>query len=246
MAAPPVTWLADDTQPLPPTSQALGPTAEAPGLLAVGGELTPQRLRRGLLATASSRGSAPGQPVLWWSPDPRMVLPVTEFRLSRSLRKTIARFVATPALRAAHRQRASARDARPAPRRRATARTAPGSCREMIARLLRLARPGAQFRDLDRRRAGRRPLRRVPGAHVLRRVDVLAPHRCIEDRARARWWLLPRARHRPDRLPAEHRTPRVAGRARDPAAGFRATCTRRCSSPPVRDWTYDQAHWGDC
>jgi leucyl/phenylalanyl-tRNA---protein transferase len=36
------------------------------------------------------------QPVLWWSPDPRMVLPVAEFRLSRSLRKTISRFAVSP------------------------------------------------------------------------------------------------------------------------------------------------------
>jgi leucyl/phenylalanyl-tRNA--protein transferase len=35
-----------------------------------------------------------GQPVLWWSPDPRMVLLVDEFRLTRSLRKTIRRFAA--------------------------------------------------------------------------------------------------------------------------------------------------------
>ena len=38
----------------------------------------------------------PGQPVMWWSPAPRMVLPVSQFKLSRSLRKTIARFRRTP------------------------------------------------------------------------------------------------------------------------------------------------------
>jgi leucyl/phenylalanyl-tRNA--protein transferase len=37
-----------------------------------------------------------GQPVLWWSPDPRMVLLTDEFRLKRSLRKTIAKFIRTP------------------------------------------------------------------------------------------------------------------------------------------------------
>ena len=91
-----IAWLADEDQPLPPTAQALGAGSEAPGLLAVGGEITEQRL-----AEAYSRGVFPwygaGQPVLWWSPDPRMVLPVAEFRLSRSLRKAIKRFAASPA-----------------------------------------------------------------------------------------------------------------------------------------------------
>lgn len=87
-------WL-DDDMPLPPTSLALGPDSEAPGLLAVGGQLTPARLLE-----AYSQGIFPwyseGQPVLWWSPDPRMVLPVQAFRLSRSLQKTLRRFLRTP------------------------------------------------------------------------------------------------------------------------------------------------------
>jgi len=37
-----------------------------------------------------------GQPVLWWSPDPRMVLMVDEFKLSRSLRKTLVKFIRDP------------------------------------------------------------------------------------------------------------------------------------------------------
>lgn len=90
-----IAWLAHERQPLPPASQALGIDSEAPGLLAAGGDLTPLRL-----AEAYGQGVFPwyseGQPVLWWSPDPRMVLPVGEFVVSRSLRKTIHRFVATP------------------------------------------------------------------------------------------------------------------------------------------------------
>jgi len=58
------------------------------GLLAVGGDLRPERL---LLAYAS--GIFPwyeeGQPILWHSPDPRMVLSATDLRVSRSLNKTI-------------------------------------------------------------------------------------------------------------------------------------------------------------
>ena len=90
-----IAWLENEGQPLPPTTQALGAGSEAPGLLVAGGAITERRLNE-----AYSRGVfpwySPGQPVLWWSPDPRMVLPVAEFRLSRSLRKTIARFAAAP------------------------------------------------------------------------------------------------------------------------------------------------------
>ena len=89
-----IPWLAPDT-PFPDTSQALGPDSEAPGLLAAGGDLRPERLeaayRRGIFPWFSE-----GQPVLWWTTDPRMVLPVDEFKLSRSLRKTLQRFLRTP------------------------------------------------------------------------------------------------------------------------------------------------------
>ena len=90
-----ITWLHADSDPLPDTALALPPGSEAPGLLAAGGGLGTERLRE-----AYSRGIFPwfseGQPVLWWSPDPRMVLRCADFKLSRSLRKTIARFIRTP------------------------------------------------------------------------------------------------------------------------------------------------------
>lgn len=89
-----IPWLDDDSA-FPPTSRALPGNSDAPGLLAAGGELHPRRL-----AAAYARGIFPwyssGQPVLWWAPDPRMVLPVDGFRLSRSLRKTLRRFIRTP------------------------------------------------------------------------------------------------------------------------------------------------------
>ncbi|WP_372526709.1 leucyl/phenylalanyl-tRNA--protein transferase [Piscinibacter sp.] len=90
-----ITWLRSERDALPDTTRALPLGSEAPGLLAAGGELTPARLTE-----AYSKGVFPwyseGQPVLWWSPDPRMVLLVDEFRLSRSLRKTVARFARSP------------------------------------------------------------------------------------------------------------------------------------------------------
>jgi leucyl/phenylalanyl-tRNA--protein transferase len=86
-----ISWLDDPATPFPPTSRALPRHSEAPGLLAIGGDLSPGRL-----SSAYSRGVFPwysaGQPVLWWSPDPRMVLAVADFRMRRSLRKTLTRF----------------------------------------------------------------------------------------------------------------------------------------------------------
>jgi leucyl/phenylalanyl-tRNA---protein transferase len=87
-------WI-DETRPLPPASQALGPATEAPGLVAAGGQVTIPRLEEAYRAGIFPWYS-PGQPVLWWSPDPRMVLPVAEFRLTHSLKKTIRRFLRTP------------------------------------------------------------------------------------------------------------------------------------------------------
>jgi leucyl/phenylalanyl-tRNA--protein transferase len=59
---------------------------DPPGLIAAGGDLSPQRLeaayRRGIFPWYSD-----GQPILWWSPDPRMLLFPSEFHRSRSLTK---------------------------------------------------------------------------------------------------------------------------------------------------------------
>ncbi|MCQ4346499.1 leucyl/phenylalanyl-tRNA--protein transferase [Pseudomonas stutzeri] len=69
----------------PPLETALG---EPDGLLALGGDLRPERL-----VAAYRHGCFPwyqeGQPILWWSPDPRMVLFPEELHVSRSLRKTL-------------------------------------------------------------------------------------------------------------------------------------------------------------
>lgn len=60
------------------------------GLLAIGGDLSVARLlaayRRGVFPWFSA-----GQPILWWTPDPRAVMLPAEFRLSRSLRKAMRR-----------------------------------------------------------------------------------------------------------------------------------------------------------
>lgn len=82
-----IPWLARDT-PFPDVSTALTEADGAPGLLAAGSDLSPQRLleayRRGIFPWFSE-----GQPVLWWSTDPRMVLFTERFTISRSLKKTL-------------------------------------------------------------------------------------------------------------------------------------------------------------
>jgi len=69
----------------PPVTQAL---RSPNGLLAVGGDLSAARLleayRHGIFPWFSE-----GEPILWWSPDPRMVLVPREFKVSHSLRKTL-------------------------------------------------------------------------------------------------------------------------------------------------------------
>lgn len=78
--------LQEDT-PFPPVTQAL---KHPNGLLAAGGDLSPERLldayRHGIFPWFGK-----GDPILWWSPDPRMVLIPREFKLSHSLRKTLRR-----------------------------------------------------------------------------------------------------------------------------------------------------------
>ncbi|MES2150360.1 MAG: leucyl/phenylalanyl-tRNA--protein transferase [Pseudomonadota bacterium] len=82
-----IPWLETHT-PFPDVSQAL--TMDAPGLLAAGADLSPERL-----LSAYQNGIFPwfseGQPILWWSTDPRMVLRTADFKISDSLRKALRR-----------------------------------------------------------------------------------------------------------------------------------------------------------
>lgn len=77
----------DSHQPFPPVSEAL---VEPNGLLAVGGCLSPQRLenayRRGIFPWYGEH-----EPILWWSPDPRLILYPESFKVSRSLGKILRR-----------------------------------------------------------------------------------------------------------------------------------------------------------
>jgi len=79
-----IPWLQGDA-PFPDVETAL---ADPNGLLAAGDDLSAERLlaayRRGIFPWFSA-----GQPVLWWSPDPRMVLFPAELKVSRSLAKVL-------------------------------------------------------------------------------------------------------------------------------------------------------------
>ncbi len=99
-----IRWLQGPADPLPDPERVVQHPGDIAGLIAAGGELSPERLTE-----AYSHGIFPwysdGQPILWWAPDPRMVLLPAEFKLSRSLRKTIRRFIATPGAQRSRRQR---------------------------------------------------------------------------------------------------------------------------------------------
>ncbi len=83
-------WLAPH-QPFPHPSRALGQGTDYPGLLALGGVLDATTLRM-----AYAQGIFPwysdDQPILWWSTHPRMVLQPQQFKLHKSLRKTLQAF----------------------------------------------------------------------------------------------------------------------------------------------------------
>lgn len=93
MTAPRIQWLSPDD---PPDAFADPATALASpnGLLSAGGDLAPERLlyayEHGIFPWFE-----PGQPILWWSPDPRCVLAPSRFHLARRLRRSLRRSALT-------------------------------------------------------------------------------------------------------------------------------------------------------
>jgi len=65
--------------------------ANEDGIVAWGGDLSPSRLIR-----AYQNGIFPwysaGDPILWWSPDPRLIMELDDFKMSRSLKKSMKKF----------------------------------------------------------------------------------------------------------------------------------------------------------
>lgn len=80
-----IPWIPPERLDFPPVEEALD---EPNGLLCAGGDLSVERLK-----LAYQRGIFPwfsdGEPILWWSPDPRLVLKPDAFRLRKSLRQSI-------------------------------------------------------------------------------------------------------------------------------------------------------------
>lgn len=80
-----IPWLNPDNYEFPDPSYALD---EPEGLLAVGGDLSPERIlaayHRGIFPWFN-----PGDPILWWSPSPRTVVYPDQLHISKSLRKTL-------------------------------------------------------------------------------------------------------------------------------------------------------------
>ena len=151
------------------------------GLLAVGGDLSPERL---LLAYAT--GIFPwyseDQPILWHSPDPRAVLRPADLHVPRSLAKTLRRGRFEVRLDTAFAAviRGCAEVARPG------GGGGTWITPDMLRRLLRAApaRVRALGGGVRRRPARRRALRRLARQHLLRRVDVRARARRVEGRVR--------------------------------------------------------------
>ncbi len=92
--SPTLHWLAPH-EPFPDPATAWGSLSPAPGLLAAGGALDAEHLQ-GAYAQGIFPWFSAGQPILWWAPDPRMVLPLAEFKLHRSLRKVLQKFRQDP------------------------------------------------------------------------------------------------------------------------------------------------------
>jgi hypothetical protein len=202
-----IPWLETDT-PFPDVSEAL--TTDAPGLLAAGADLSPARLllayRQGIFPWFSE-----GQPILWWSTDPRMVLKTADLRISASLKKT---------LRKVERSRTDGGPweirfdsafedvmrACAAPR-----RDGPGTwiSDDIIAGYTGLHEQGYAHSSEVWLTGGRR-VWRGHRRHVLRRIDVCARHRRVKNRAGVYGGLPAQPRRADDRLPAGDRPPRVA------------------------------------
>jgi leucyl/phenylalanyl-tRNA--protein transferase len=238
-----LTWL-DDRTPLPPASEALGPESEAPGLVAAGGRLTVARLEE-----AYGKGIfpwySPGQPVLWWSPDPRMVLPVAEFRVTRSLKKTLRRFLRTPGCEVRF----------------------DSACRQVIEACAKTPRDGqdgtwivpAVVEAYDQwHRAGRVHSAEtwvdgnlVGGLYFVaigRMVfgESMFSHRSDASKLALAALMAACRAHDVPLVDCQQNTGHLAslGAREVPRAAFEAHLARVLGAPAIGDWTYDAAHWG--
>jgi leucyl/phenylalanyl-tRNA---protein transferase len=235
-----VFWIDDNHTPLPRPGSV---PEDPPGLVAVGGTLTPQRLeeayRRGLFPWFSAR-----QPVLWWSPDPRMVLEVAQFRLARSLRKTLQRHLATPGAQIVFDHDCPA-----------VLRACAGTPREgqdgtwivpkMVAAYSAWHRAG-RVHSVETRIGGEL----VGGLYFVSIGRMVFGESMFSHRTDASKWALAalvaacRARG-VAWIDCQQHTGHLAsfGAAEVPRAAFEQHLSLALGAPDIADWTYDPAHW---
>jgi len=91
---PTLFWI-NPSEPFPEIDTLLVRELIAPGLLCAGADLSPVRLVHAY-ANAMFPWFSDGQPILWWSPDPRMVLKTQDFKISPSFKKRLKQFIKTP------------------------------------------------------------------------------------------------------------------------------------------------------
>ncbi|SPD42824.1 ADP-ribose pyrophosphatase (modular protein) [Cupriavidus taiwanensis] len=222
--AQPHDFLAGPARSVSPVEHALGPI---PRLPAACRSASCRRSGCCWLSPGIFPWYSSGQPVLWWSTDPRMVLPPPALRVSANLRKTLRRVLrdADWEIRVDH-------DFLAVMRACATRRARPGrhlDHRRHHRRIRHPApqRPGPLGRKLVPRRARRRPVWRGAGADVLWRIDVCAPHRRVQDRAGGAVRVPRQPRRGDDRLPAGNRPPGLAGARPSPAPTSWPMCARQ-------------------
>lgn len=237
-----IPWLEDGT-PLPPTSQALPADSEAPGLLAAGGGLQPNRLeeayRQGVFPWFST-----GQPVLWWSPAPRTVLRTADFALSRSLRKTIRRFLATPGctLRFDHAFERVIDACAHTPRRGQDGTWIVPQMVRAYTAWHRLGRVHSVETWVDGELVG--GLYAVAIGHMVYGESMFAHRTDASKIALAALVAFCRARG-VEMIDCQQATRHLLslGAATLPRADFEAHVRRTVVQPDIEDWSYDPAHW---
>jgi leucyl/phenylalanyl-tRNA--protein transferase len=211
--------------------------------VAAGGRVTPARLEE-----AYRRGIFPwygaGQPVLWWSPDPRMVLPVAEFRLSRSLRRTVQRFAGTPGceIRIDHDCRAVIEACATAPREGQDGTWIVPAMVEAYAQWHRAGRVHSVETWIDGELAG--GLYAVAIGRMLYGESMFARRTDASKIALAALVAFART-HGIELIDCQQNTRHLAsfGAREWPRAAFEAHLARVCGAGDVADWTYHPAMW---
>ena len=214
--------------PGPPSfPDVTAPCGTPNGLLAVGGDLSPQRLlsayRRGIFPWFSE-----GDPILWWSPDPRTILVPEQIRISRSLRKRLRRRLLGvtldrafgPVIHACSALAGRRRDLDPSP----------------DGQGLRVATParlGPLGGGMARGAVGGRALRGRPRKGLLRRIHVQPRGRRLQGGPGAPVRAPRRLGLWAHRLPDAHRPPDQPGRPVRSRAGSSSACS--IASAPSRD-----------